>query len=103
MSNKLPKRPINGKTGDWIRYADYLEKQAEDDNTRILQFMNDEDRNWKENNIMYNFITNFDWEIRGNHALTATCARITDEQKELIEEIMAETILESKKEKKKYD
>ncbi len=43
------KRPTNGKIGNWVRYADYLEQQAEDDNTRILQFMNDEDRNWREN------------------------------------------------------
>ena len=83
------KRPTNGKIGNWVHYADYLEKQAKDDNTRILQFMSDEDRNWKEIEIMQDFITNFDWEIRGNHALTATCARITDEQKELIEKIMA--------------
>ena len=49
----------------------------------ILEIQNLE----KQNKIMIDFITNFDWEIRGSHALTATCARITIDQKEFIRNI----------------
>ena len=29
-------------------------------------------------------VDSFDWEIRGNHALTGTCTRLTDDQIKLL-------------------
>jgi len=40
----------------------------------------------EEIEMMRDLISSFDWEIRGNHALTLTCTRLTSEQIKLLNE-----------------
>jgi len=37
-----------------------------------------------ENAKLKEILDSFDWEIRGNHVLTPTCTRLTDEQIKLL-------------------
>lgn len=67
-------------------YIQSLESELEKTEKKYKELLVSE--NAKLQSIIYDkrlqklkeILDSFDWEIRGNHALTATCTRLTDEQ-----------------------